>query len=127
MTKEELEKEAEEYTENPKSAWKQGMTCVGSVRQAFKDGAEYGYNLAHEEMDYLNKHWGNGKDKANEWHDLRKDPNDLPKENMKQVMVITNYNECLMGWYCIHEETWYSSSCPDTACDNGKKGPPARL
>ena len=45
-----FEKEAEEYTENPKSAWKQGMTCVGSVRQAFKDGAEFGYNKANEEI-----------------------------------------------------------------------------
>lgn len=43
-----FEKEAEEYTENPKSAWKQGMTCVGSVEQAFKDGAEFGYNKANE-------------------------------------------------------------------------------
>lgn len=43
-----FEEEAEEYTENPKSAWKQGMTCVGSVRQAFKDGAEFGYNKANE-------------------------------------------------------------------------------
>lgn len=43
-----FEKEAEEYAENPKSAWKQGMTCVGSVRQAFKDGAEFGYNKANE-------------------------------------------------------------------------------
>ena len=34
----------------------------------FKKGAEFGYN------------------KANEWHDLRKDPNDLPKNN---AMVLT--------------------------------------
>jgi hypothetical protein len=52
-----FEKEAEEYTENPKSAWKQGMTCVGSVRQAFKDGAEFGFS------------------KANEWH--RQETNDI--------------------------------------------------
>jgi hypothetical protein len=58
-----FEKEAEEYTENPKSGWKQGMTCVGSVRQAFKDGAEFGYKLAHEEMDYLNKHWGSEEER----------------------------------------------------------------
>ena len=45
-----FEKEAEEYTENPKSAWKQGMTCVGSVRQAFKDGAEFGYNKCFEQI-----------------------------------------------------------------------------
>lgn len=46
-----FEKEAEEYTENPKSAWKQGKTCVGSVRQAFKDGAEFGYNKAKLEVE----------------------------------------------------------------------------
>ena len=57
-----FEKEAEEYTENPKSAWKQGMTCVGSVRQAFKDGAEFGYN------------------KANEWHYVK---DGLTKETKK--------------------------------------------
>ena len=34
--------------------------------EGFQKGAEFGYKLAHEEMDYLNKHWGNGKDKANE-------------------------------------------------------------
>lgn len=34
----------------------------------FKDGITYGYN------------------KANEWHDLRKDPNDLPKDD-KYVIV----------------------------------------
>jgi hypothetical protein len=56
-----FEKEAEEYTENPKSAWKQGMTCVGSVRQAFKDGAEFGYN------------------KANEWHFVK---DEFPPENV---------------------------------------------
>ena len=57
-----FEKEAEEYTENPKSAWKQGMTCVGSVRQAFKDGAEFGYN------------------KANEWHYVK---DELPKDGVQ--------------------------------------------
>ena len=63
-----FEKEAEEYTENPKSAWKQGMTCVGSVRQAFKDGAEFCYN------------------KANEWHYVKDE--DLPKEDNKTVICI---------------------------------------
>lgn len=31
-----------------------------------------------KEMDYLNKHWGNGKDKANEWHYPSK--GEYPKE-----------------------------------------------
>lgn len=65
-----FEKEAEEYTENPKSAWKQGMTCVGSVRQAFKDGAEFGYN------------------KANEWHYVK--DGDLPKNNTQVLVLLEN-------------------------------------
>lgn len=69
-----FEKEAEEYTENPKSAWKQGMTCVGSVRQAFKDGAEFGYN------------------KANEWHYVK--DGDLPKEYQECYFICSNtYDE----------------------------------
>ena len=69
-----FEKEAEEYTENPKSAWKQGITCVGSVRQAFKDGAEFGYN------------------KANEWHYM-KDVNcyeDLPQNKDVYYAYVVN-------------------------------------
>ena len=55
-----FDKEAEEY------GLRQALWCaseLGDLRDAFKDGAEFGYN------------------KANEWHDLRQDPNDLPKEN----------------------------------------------
>ena len=76
-----FEKEAEEYTENPKSAWKQGMTCVGSVRQSFKDGAEFGYN------------------KANEWHYVK--DGDLPKETgllmSKTLLLVTKMkgSDCL--------------------------------
>ncbi len=96
MTKEELEKEAEIYALSNFGFRGKNSQRVVTAKIDYQYGAEFGYN------------------KANKWHDLRKDPNDLPKENMKQVMVITNYNECLMGWYCIHEETWYSSSCPDS-------------
>ena len=63
-----FEREAEEYTENPKSAWKQGRTCVGSVRQAFKDGAEFGYN------------------KANEWHYVK--DGDLPEVDNRIVLCV---------------------------------------
>lgn len=35
----------------------------------FQKGAEFGYNIAKEEIDYLNKHWRNEEEsKANEWH-----------------------------------------------------------
>ena len=54
-----------------------------------------------------------GYNKANEWHDLRKNPNDLPTENMKQVVVKTDDNDYYMGWYCTHEGTWWCNECPD--------------
>lgn len=40
MTKEELEKEAEEFTDSKKSFWRQGRTCINSVKQAYIAGAE---------------------------------------------------------------------------------------
>ena len=83
-----FEKEAEEYTENPKSAWKQGMTCVGSVRQAFKDGAEFGYN------------------KANEWHYLK--DGKYPKENQLVMVYRVNplgANIAITNWYDSYKNT----------------------
>ena len=43
--------------------------CITEYR-AFKDGAEFGYN------------------KANEWHVLRKNPNDLPKECKGKLYLV---------------------------------------
>jgi hypothetical protein len=66
-----FEKEAEEWFEKLKRA-KVPYTNENVNKQlhkAFKNGAEYGYN------------------KANEWHDLRKDPNDLPKENVTVLLL----------------------------------------
>ena len=40
MTKEELEKEAEEFTDSKKSFWRQGRTCIDSVKQAYIASAE---------------------------------------------------------------------------------------
>ena len=40
MTKEELEKEAEEFTDSKKSFWRQGRTCIDSVKQAYLASAE---------------------------------------------------------------------------------------
>ena len=86
MTKEELEKEAEEYTENPKSAWKQGMTCVGSVRQAFKDGAEFGYN------------------KANEWHYVK---DGINPTHSNGVLVFTDEGVGF-GIYGLDDKKWHT-------------------
>ena len=40
MTKEELKQEAEEFTDSKKSFWRQGRTCIDSVKQAYIAGAE---------------------------------------------------------------------------------------
>lgn len=39
-----FEKDAEEFVDSKKSFWRQGRTCIDSVRQAFQKGAEFGYN-----------------------------------------------------------------------------------
>lgn len=49
-----FEKEAKNYAEKWGTPTDDSYACC---RQGFIDGAEYGYNLAKEEMDYLNKHW----------------------------------------------------------------------
>ena len=40
MTREELNKEAKEFTDSKKSFWRQGRTCIDSVKQAYIAGAE---------------------------------------------------------------------------------------
>lgn len=59
----------------------------------WQDGAEFGYN------------------KANEWHNLEENPTDLPKENMKQVLVKLSDGSYEMGYYCIHQGVWYNDEC----------------
>ena len=43
-----FEKEAEAFTDSKNSFWRQGRTCVDSVKQAFQKGAEFGYNKANK-------------------------------------------------------------------------------
>lgn len=57
------------------------------ILEAHQKGAEFGYNFAKEEIDYLNKHWRNEEErKANEWHDI----NDMPpsKEQLGKQLLI---------------------------------------
>lgn len=58
------------------------------ILEAHQKGAEFGYNLAKEEIGYLNKHWGNGKDKTNEWHYVK---DKLPKKQYDTVSVTIAY------------------------------------
>ena len=63
-----FEKEAEEYATENWEYYEEGQNDSKALKQAYLAGAEFGYN------------------KANEWHDLRKDPNDLP-DNGRRVLV----------------------------------------
>ena len=60
---------------------------VIGYEEGFKDGAEFGYN------------------KANEWHDLRKDPNDLPEEK-KDVFVLYSFMEVGVKHLEWNKEWW---------------------
>ena len=66
-----FEKEAEDFVDSKKSFWRQGRTCIDSVRQAYQKGAEFGYN------------------KANEWHKVA-DGGDLPKNNTAVLVILKN-------------------------------------
>lgn len=57
------------------------------ILEAHQKGAVFGYKLAHEEMDYLNQHWGNGKDKANEWHYCKDELPEIKVGNCVDVEV----------------------------------------
>lgn len=75
-----FEKEAEDFVDSKKSFWRQGRTCIDSVRQAYQKGAEFGYN------------------KANEWHNLNENYKDLPNEG--------EWVEGLYLWYYKDEPKW---------------------
>jgi len=55
----------------------------------WKDGAEFGYNFAKEEIDYLNKHWESKEErKADEWHYPSK--GDFPKSEGSYYVAMDN-------------------------------------
>ena len=71
-----FEKESEEYAD---WFWGASPSAKRAIEQAYQKGAEFGYN------------------KANEWHDLRKNPNDLPKETVLVLFVISP-KVVVIGW-----------------------------
>ena len=58
------------------------------IYKANKDGAEFGYN------------------KANEWHDLRKNPNDLPDTDRNVWVKRQSEKECQIDNYYEYEKGW---------------------
>lgn len=60
-----------------------------SYVNGFTNGAEFGYNLAKEEIDYLNKHWRSEEErKANEWHYVTDKLPPNPKESEDGISII---------------------------------------
>lgn len=101
-----FEKKAEEYREKGKN---EGYYLVAQemeqeeldyiIDESFKDGAEFGYN------------------KANEWHDLRKNPNDLPKDTDSLYLVrVYTWDSNLHDFY-----KKYSFHIPTVCYWNGKR------
>lgn len=84
MTDKEIEKQAEEYTEENGEKYNAHLSSKRMIYLSFKDGAKWG--MEH----------------AIEWHDLRKTPDDLPK---KKGEYWTKYNDCndeKGGYYDSH-------------------------
>ena len=107
-----FEKEAEEYRKNfnYNQDW-HGQVIDKSpsliVEQSFQDGAEFGYNLAKEEIDYLNKHWRSEEErKDNEWHYI-KDGN-LPKDDENFICMLENGYK-LECYYDPTTKRWYDN------------------
>lgn len=108
-----FENEAEEYVKplcktctSDVCKYKTIKTCSSKefLKQSFQDGAELGYNRGLEA----------GRPK---WHDLRKDPDDLPSrsdENKdKSNRVITDKG---IGFYYFRKEKWYTSEGDEAYC-----------
>jgi len=94
-----FEKEAEEYKERNTGiiSLPTHEAYARGLEEGFQDGAEYGYN------------------KANEWHDLRKDPNDLPKDFIR-VLILTEEKNLYDVMYIPYEgfkdpdfSNWYTA------------------
>jgi hypothetical protein len=96
-----FEKEAEEYARRNNPAEYGVRATHFTVLNSFKDGAEFGYNKGYHDAEehYMNvidsQHKLVEESKANEWHDLRKDPKDLPngyRVVLNQVGMATEYD-----------------------------------
>jgi hypothetical protein len=100
-----FEKEAEEYRKDLKSNFFLSEPQLDLACQGFKDGAEYGYN------------------KANEWHNLEKDPNDLPNKELEEKQLLArvrNYEEdYIFAYYMIDKYNSLSGKrfYSDISCD----------
>lgn len=114
-----FEKEAEEFVDSKKSFWRQGRTCIDSVRQAFQKGAEFGYKKGFEFGVKSNEKVN--QIVANEWHYVK--DGDLPKEN-EYIMIYSKLADNIavgkrrcagkIRKRCVYE--WYFATYEGTYC-----------
>jgi hypothetical protein len=105
MTKEELEKEAEEYLHKDGTETEQMLNNItlsltsrqafvlkNAFKQTFKDGAEFGYN------------------KANEWHynEVPKNDNDILCQISKDEVVVGYYHTVAKRYITIDGQDLYN-------------------
>ena len=102
-----FEKEAEEYVKvftDRSHIWSNDKLMQLQLREAYKDGAEFGYN------------------KANEWHFVK--DRDYPKDNKPVLCILGDIDEgsCEVGYYNDVEngEPWHFETyhLPDDDGDN---------
>ena len=102
-----FEKEAKEYYNGQYDAWLEGEDSFAleeEIEQAFKDGAEFGYN------------------RANEWHYVK--DGDYPKDNKSVLCILGDIDSdnCEVGYYndVGSGEPWHFETyhLPDNDGDN---------
>lgn len=111
MTDEEM---AEEFVGSKKSFWRQGRTCIESVKQAFIAGFKAGKDMAEADLATVAYMQGAERNKT-KWHKI--DDGDLPKEK-KLYLATTMEGGLILAYYNgLHWETKYDISASGHAVD----------
>lgn len=108
-----FEKEAEEYGNE---YWDSLVDCddKGMLQEAYKDGAEFGYNKAFVEADKNLKAVVADFNKANEWHYVKDELPPIKKEyngRSELVLVLSKEKEMQYAQYVEKEKTWARGIC----------------
>lgn len=70
------------------------------IKEMEKEAKEYAQGNFYSEQGFLYGYErGFEEGRKEKWHDLRKDPDDLPEEDCTEVMFVTKNNETLTGIY----------------------------
>ena len=120
-----FEKDAEEYAENTIENWNYRFSdeIEYKIKQTFKDGAEFGYNKAKEELEEKYKETICNSEmnlnsvterleeleKANEWHYVK--DGDLPTTVGRRFLVSNRYCSMIGYW---NGKTFVSADEDDT-------------